>query len=120
MQSLNKALLCGTVPPDCRIRSFTTKQGRLLCFELMTMTPGSGRCEYHSVVARDGGGSDLASRSEAFVSPGSMVFVTGMIRYRMRAGYGAGRVTEIDATAIDPVWPGDAPQEGDGHAESLP
>ena len=120
MQSLNKALLCGTVTPDCRIRSFTTGQGRLLCFELMTVAPGSGGREYHSVVARDGGGSDLATRSAAFVAPGSVVFVTGRIRYRMRAGYGAGRVTEIDATAIDPVLPDGAPQEGDGHAESLP
>ncbi len=119
MQSLNRALLCGTVTSAGRIRSFSTRQGRTLCFELMTGVPGSGRCEYHTVIARDSRRDLLASRSEGFVAPGSTVFVTGAIRYRTRAGYGASKVTEIDATAIDPVLPVVQEVE-DCHAQSLP
>jgi single-stranded DNA-binding protein len=122
MHFLNKVLLCGTVASATRIRSFTTMQGRILCFDLMTGRPG-GRCEHHRVVARDGARSRLASRSEGFVVPGSTVFVTGSLRYRARAGVSSGIVTEIDASAIDLVDPAlqdNHPQAEARRAECVP
>lgn len=103
MRFINSVLLCGQVSSSDSIRSFSTTRGRILCFDLMTKKHGG--FEYHHVVARDGSGGDLATRSLRIVTPGREIRVSGRLSYRLRMGTGLGevRVTEIDALSICPV-----------------
>lgn len=120
MRFINSVLLCGQVSSSDSIRSFSTTRGRILCFDLMTKkNGGTGGFEYHHVVARDGSGGDLATRSLRIVTPGREIRVSGRLSYRLRMGTGLGevRVTEIDALSICPVMMSDEKSAEDHNAQ---
>lgn len=111
MQMCNQVLLCGQVTVENRIRTYPSRSGKVLSFELRTTEGWRHRGavmphdEYHRIVLRDSALRRLASEAGPLVFPGSRLLVMGALRHRVSAGPDLRemQITEVEATGIVPL-----------------